>query len=333
MQLLRSRWLRLLGGICALVAVISPARGIKAQGPFQFGGVQPLTNREMAMTLTAPTGSNYRIEASTNLSLWNALSTLPAGATTSLQFTDSAAPFLAARAYRALQLPGVTNFTGDHLATTNGDVVFHPVGHASLVMTWNGLTIYNDPTNGNAAYLAFPNPALILVSHDHSDHFSSNTIESVRGANTRLVVPGYVFSNSLSVAQKTVAVMLTNGASTNLLGMTIEAVPAYNSNHPRGRGNGYVLTLGGRRIYLSGDTGNAPEIHLLPNIDVAFLCMNTPFTMTPTDATDAVRAFRPRVVYPYHYRDSPSGAVTNAAYFKQLLGLAPGIEVRLRKWY
>jgi L-ascorbate metabolism protein UlaG (beta-lactamase superfamily) len=156
----------------------------------------------------------------------------------------------------------------------------------------------------------------------------------VRGANTLLVVPGYIYSNNLSAAQKAVSIMLTNGSSTNVLGLKIESVPAYNGNHPRGQGNGYVLTMGGRRIYLSGDTGNIPEMHALPNIDVAFLCMNTPFTMTPSEATNAVRDFRPSIVYPYHYRNT-GGATTNASYFKQLLGTGPppGIEVRLRKWY
>ncbi|MEY2409418.1 MAG: hypothetical protein QOF48_2088 [Verrucomicrobiota bacterium] len=289
-------------------------------------------SQEMVITFTAPTGFNYRLEAATNAVLWNALVTLPVSSLSSLLHTDSAAPFLASRAYRALQLPGTTNFTGDHLATTYGDIVFHPIGHASVVMRWNGKTIFNDPTNGALAYQSFGSPDLILVSHDHSDHFSSSTIDAVRGANTILVVPGYIYSNSLSAAQKAISVVLNNGVSTNLLGLSIEAVPAYNANHPLGRGNGYVLGVGGRRVYLSGDTGNTPEMRLLSNIDVAFLCMNIPFTMTPAESTNAVRAFRPRVVYPYHYRDS-SGAVTNAAFFKQILGTGPGIEVRLRKWY
>jgi L-ascorbate metabolism protein UlaG (beta-lactamase superfamily) len=117
-----------------------------------------------------------------------------------------------------------------------------------------------------------------------------------------------------------------------VLGVRVEAVPAYNANHPRGTGNGYVVTLGGRRFYFSGDTGNTPEMRALTGIDAAFLCMNQPFTMTVSDATNAVWAFRPAVVYPYHYRDQ-SGSQANAAAFKQRLGLAPGVEVRLRRWY
>jgi L-ascorbate metabolism protein UlaG (beta-lactamase superfamily) len=110
-------------------------------------------------------------------------------------------------------------------------------------------------------------------------------------------------------------------------------VYAFNSNHsPLGFGNGYVLTIADKRIYISGDTGDAPEIRALTNIDVAFLCMNIPFTMTAKDATNAVRAMRPKVVYPYHYRDQ-SNAITNAATFKKWLGTDLGIEVRLRAWY
>ena len=126
--------------------------------------------------------------------------------------------------------------------------------------------------------------------------------------------------------------VLGYGASTNSLGLTVQAVPAYNSYHPLGFGNGYVLTMGGKRIYISGDTGNVPEIHTLSAIDVAFLCMNQPYTMTVTDATNAISLFQPKVVYPYHFRDQ-SGTMTNAASFKQQLSASLGIEVRLRKWY
>jgi L-ascorbate metabolism protein UlaG (beta-lactamase superfamily) len=127
-------------------------------------------------------------------------------------------------------------------------------------------------------------------------------------------------------------IVLTNGASTNVLGIHIEAVPAYNANHALGSGNGYVLTIGGKRLYMAGDTGNTPEMRALTNIDVAFLCMNLPFTMSVSDATNAVRAFRPKVVYPYHYRNQ-GGDTANAATFKQWLGTDLGVEVRLRKWY
>jgi L-ascorbate metabolism protein UlaG (beta-lactamase superfamily) len=260
---------------------------------------------------------------------------LPTNSTTSLQHTDSAAPYLDARFYRAARLTGTNIVSGDHLATTNGDVIIHPLYHASLVMSWNGKTIYNDADDDPAyefTYQGLPKADLILVNHSHGDHFSTTKIEALRGTNALIIAPQTVYS-SLTAAQKTKAIVLNYGNSTNILGLTIEAVYAFNANHsPLGFGNGYVLTIGGKRIYLSGDTGDAPETRALTNMDVAFLCMNTPFTMTVNEATNAVRAFRPKVIYPYHYRDQ-SGATANAALFKQRLGTNLGIEVRLSKWY
>ena len=295
----------------------------------QFTSVQRLTNQEVALTLTAPVGRAYRIESSTNVMDWNGLVTFATNITTSLQHTDSAAPYLPTRYYRATQLTG-TNIGGDHLTTTNGDVIIQPRFHASFVMQWNGLMIYNDPAP-SATYPGLPKADLILVSHTHGDHFSTAHIDAVRGASCVIIVPQAVY-NSLTAAQMTNAIVLANGASTNVLGLTVSAVPAYNGNHPLGTGNGYVLNIGGKRIYASGDTGDQPEIRALPDIDVAFLSINIPFTMTAGAATNCIRAMRPKVVYPYHYRDQ-SNATTNAATFKQWLGTDFGIEVRLRKWY
>ncbi len=116
------------------------------------------------------------------------------------------------------------------------------------------------------------------------------------------------------------------------LNLSVEAVPAYNANHPEGVGNGYVLTIGGRRIYFSGDTGDIPEMRALPDIDVAYVCMNVPFTMTVAQASSAVRAFRPAVVYPYHFRNQDNTRA-NTNLFKTQIGTDLGIEVRLRTWY
>ena len=153
----------------------------------------------------------------------------------------------------------------------------------------------------------------------------------MRRPGTIIIVPQAVY-NALTAAQKTNAIVLTNTVATNVLGMTIESVPAYNNvYHPRGTGNGYVVTIGGRRIYLSGDTGDAPEIRALPNIDVAFLCMNLPYTMDVPTAASVIRTMRPKVVYPYHY--SPSSPTSDVGLFKRMVGADLGIEVRLRKWY
>jgi len=315
-----------------LFLLLSSANAVHlfAQSSPQFTRVQRLTNNELALTLTAPTETVYRIDISTNLLSWDGLVTIPASASTSLQHTDSAAPFSATRFYRAQSVSGTNIFPGDHLATTNGDVIIQSRFHATCVLNWNGLMIYADPDD-SATYAGLNKADLILVTHSHSDHFSTTTIDAVRGPNALIIAPQDVY-NQLSATQKTIARVLGYGASTNVFGLKVDAVPAYNSNHPFGTGNGYILNIADKRIFFSGDTGNTTELRQLLNIDVAFLCINLPFTMNVTDATNAVTAFRPKVVYPYHYRDQ-SGATTNAAAFKQRLPANLGVEVRLRNWY
>jgi L-ascorbate metabolism protein UlaG (beta-lactamase superfamily) len=328
---MRTQSIKPAAGFALVLCCLNSFSWLPAQEQPRFTNVRSLTNREIALTLSVSNRVNYQIDTSPNLQEWAPWVTL-AATTSSLQVTDSAAPYLNQRLYRAQRLSATNVLTGDHLATADGDVVIHAVSHASFVMSWNGKMIYNDPTDGASPYQSFPRADLILVSHDHGDHFSSSTIDAVRGSNALIVVPGYVYTNGLSAAQKTRAVVLANGASINVMGLTIDAIPAYNSNHPLGRGNGYVLTIGGKRLYMSGDTGNIAEMRALTNIDVAFVCMNVPFTMTINEATNAVRAFRPQIVYPYHYRDQ-NGTLTNASAFKQRLGTDAGVEVRLRKWY
>ena len=315
------------------------AARLPAQTPPEITTIQRLTNKEVRLQLNAPTGSGYRVDASTELPAWNSLITLT-GATTSLQITDSAAPFLSSRYYRVEQLSLSNLITGDHLATTNGDVVIHPVAHAGFVMSWNGMMIYNDPTNA-AAYASFPKADLILVSHNHGDHFEAATLTAVRKTNGIIIAPPGVYS-SMSATLRSNTIVLGSGifagsypTATNVLGVSVQAVAGTNANHTSGVNNAYVITIGGKRILTSGDTGNTAEIRALENIDIAFLSMNRPFTMTVSEATNCIRAMRPKVVYPYHYRDSDAfgRATTNAAYFKQILGTDLGIEVRLRKWY
>lgn len=310
------------------------AGSLLAQPAPQFTGIQRLTNKEVLLRLGGATGVSYRIDAAMNLPEWSSLLTL--FSTGVHQYTDSAAPFLSRRFYRAEQLIGTNHVTGDHLVTTNGDVVFHPVGHASFVMSWNGKMIYNDPTNGASPYVNFPSADVILVSHHHGDHFSPSTLQAVRKTNGVIIAPARVYNDSAMTASlRSNTIVLSYGMSTNILGMTVEAVAGYNANHLYTTNNSYVLTLGGKRIFISGDTGNTSEIRGLTDIDVAFVCINRPFTMTVSEATNCVRAFRPKIVYPYHYRDSSAfgNATTNAAHFKQLLGTDLGIEVRLRNWY
>lgn len=334
---LRCYQTRLVALISGLAGALAWAAPLRAQTPPEFTTIQRLTNKEVRLQLNAPTGRGYRIDASTELPNWNSLVTLT-GAITSLQFTDSAAPFLTARYYRAEQLSLSNIITGDHLPTADGDVIIQPIRHASFVMKWKDLMIYNDPTGGATPYASFPRADLIFVSHNHSDHFDASTLSAVRKTNGIIIAPLGVY-NGLSPTLRSNTIILGSGpltnsypVFTNLLGLSVEAVAAYNGNHPIGNNNAYVVTMGGKRILMTGDCGDGPELRALPDIDIAFFCINTPYTMTLSQATNCARVMRPKVIYPYHYQDQ-SGATTNAAAFKQFLGPGPGIEVRLRKWY
>jgi L-ascorbate metabolism protein UlaG (beta-lactamase superfamily) len=310
--------------------LVASAGRLDAQS-FEFSEAQLLTNHELVLKLSAPAGRAYRIEFARNPSEWAGLVTFATNVVTSLIHTDAGAPYVDARFYRAVQLTNAQVVFGDHLATTNGEVVIQPRNHATFVMEWNGKMIYVDPVP-TASYSGLPKADLVLISHTHTDHFNTNTIDAVKGSNPIIIAPQTAY-NGLTGAQKSQAIVLGYGESTNVLGMNVEAVYAYNSYHsPLGFGNGYVVTIGGKRIYISGDTGNSPELRALTNIDVAFVCMNQPYTLTVSDATNVVRAIQPKVVYPYHYRDS-NGSTANAASFKQRLGTDLPIEVRLRKWY
>jgi L-ascorbate metabolism protein UlaG (beta-lactamase superfamily) len=222
--------------------------------------------------------------------------------------------------------------TGDHLATRNGDLVIHPINHATFAMSWNGQVIYVDPVGGARRFEGLPRPSLILLTDVHGDHLDVPTLSAIAGTNTVLVVPRAVLEKFPESLRRQSAV-LTNGETKSLLGIEIEALPMYNTTperlrfHPKGRGNGYVLTLGDKRVYISGDTEETPEMRALKNIDVAFLCMNLPYTMAVEQAAQAVRDFKPKIVYPYHYRGS------DLQKFKRLVGEDSGIEVRLRDWY
>ncbi|HMP83776.1 MAG TPA: MBL fold metallo-hydrolase, partial [Verrucomicrobiota bacterium] len=239
--------------------------------------------------------------------------------------------YLGTRFYRAVELTGPNIMAGDILQTTNGDVVIQPRYHASFVMQWNGKMIYADPAPP-ATFAGLPKADLILITHSHGDHYSASTINSVTNTGCRIIAPQTVY-NAMTAALRSNTVVLPYDAATNVMGINVLAVPGYNTpNHPYTNNNSYVLTLGGKRIFISGDTGDVPEIRALTDIDVAFLCMNVPFTMAAREATNCIRAMRPKVVYPYHYRDQ-SGTMTNAATFKQWLGTDLGIEVRLRNWY
>jgi L-ascorbate metabolism protein UlaG (beta-lactamase superfamily) len=222
--------------------------------------------------------------------------------------------------------------TGDRIATKDGDLVIHPINHATLALGWKQLTLYVDPVGGGQRFAGLPKPDLILLTDIHGDHLNADTLKAVATDKTLLVAPSAV-AEQLPAEWRGRTTVLSNGESKSLSGLKIEAVPMYNTTperskfHAKGRGNGYVITFADKRVYLSGDTEDIPEMRALKNIDVAFLCMNLPYTMTPEQAASAVREFRPKVVYPYHCRGS------DLEKFKQLVGDDVGVEVRLRDWY
>jgi len=300
-----------------------------AQVAVEFTTPQVLTNREVLLTIQGPRGQTNRVETSADLRQWSGLSTIASSVAT--QALDSSAPWLQERFYR-LRAAATNAVTGDHLSTTNGEVTIHPVNHASLVLTWNGTTIYCDPVGAASVYAGLPRADLVLVTHDHSDHFSASTIAAVTNKNGAVILAPRVVYQALSSGLKAATQVLTNGASMDVLGMNVRAIPAYNTTstfHTKGSGNGYILTMGGKQIYISGDTEDTPELLALQNIDVAFVCMNLPYTMSVAKAISAVREFRPKVVYVYHY----SGySTTDVNKFKAGVGTDVGVEVRLRRW-
>ena len=251
--------------------------------------------------------------------------------------THALAGTLAAIGLAAMALPA---FADDTIATDKGDLVIHPFHHASMLITWNGVHILVDPAppvSGDkpaditAEYKAAGTPDLILVTHEHGDHFNVPILEAVAGAGTVLVTCQDV-ADKLPADLKAKTKVLANGDSLTVDDVPVTAIAAYNTTaermkfHPQARhDNGYVLTLGGKRIYIAGDTEETPEMKALKNIDVAFLPMNLPYTMSIEQAAQAVKDFQPKIVYPYHY----AGSDVNA--FKKLVGNAA--DVRLREWY
>jgi L-ascorbate metabolism protein UlaG (beta-lactamase superfamily) len=225
----------------------------------------------------------------------------------------------------------------DQLPTSMGNLTIQPVMHASLVLTIKGKTIYVDPAGGTANFAGLAAPDIILITDIHGDHFDQKTLDSLKKDNTILVLPKAV-ADKLPAGYKSTQVILNNGDHKDLAGISITAIPMYNlpesptAMHTKGRGNGYVLGIGGKNIYLSGDTQGIPEMRALKNIDVAFICMNLPYTMDIKEAADAVLAFKPKIVYPYHYRGR--GGLSDVNGFKSLVAAGDkDIDVRLRNWY
>jgi len=213
-------------------------------------------------------------------------------------------------------------------STSAGPVKITPLNHASTLIEAGGKTIYLDPAKP-VKFSALPKADLILITDIHGDHMDPDAIKDASKSDTE------IFAAPAVVQTVTTGKPIANGETKTWQGWTIEAIPAYNLKrgpapgklfHDKGRGNGYVLTYGGKRFYFSGDTEGVPEMRALKNIDVAFVCMNLPYTMPPEEAADAVKAFHPKIVIPYHYHGSDL-----TVFQKGLEG--SGIEVRLLEWY
>ena len=214
------------------------------------------------------------------------------------------------------------------LSTPAGVVMITPINHASLMIEGGGKIIQIDPTSaGN--YEALPHADIILITDIHGDHMDPKVLPKLQKEGTVIFAPEAVAKTVTN------ATVIRNGETKMAGNWKIEAVPMYNLKrgpsegklyHDKGRGNGYILTYGRKRIYISGDTEGIPEMKALKNIDVAFVCMNLPYTMPPAEAAEAVRAFHPKVVYPYHYRGS------DPKEFEAALA-GSGIQVKLLDWY
>jgi len=219
-------------------------------------------------------------------------------------------------------------FEEDFINTGSGDLRITFIGHGTLMFTYDGKVIHVDPVSREADYSTMPRADLILVTHEHGDHLDTKAIEKINKSGTKIVLTETCAERMGS------GIVMRNGDVKTVAGLMIEAVPAYNivhkrssgqPFHPKGRGNGYVMTFGDRRVYVAGDTENTPEMKKLRDIDVAFLPMNLPYTMTPEMAADAAREFKPKILYPYHYGQ------TDPTRLVDLLAGSKETEVRIRK--
>ncbi|MEI6049893.1 MAG: MBL fold metallo-hydrolase [Bacteroidota bacterium] len=214
----------------------------------------------------------------------------------------------------------------DKINTSAGIVEIHFLGHASLMFKVNDIVIYVDPVSTYGKYDSLPKADIIMVTHEHYDHLDVKVINILKKEGTSM------FCNEKSVTQAPWAIPMKAGDRQKINNISIEAVPAYNivnerapgqPFHPKGTGIGYILSIGDKRFYIAGDTENTPEMKALRNIDVAFLPMNLPYTMTPEMVADAALAFKPKILYPYHFGE------TNTEEIIKLLKNT-GIDVRIR---
>ncbi len=214
----------------------------------------------------------------------------------------------------------------DTFKTPEGELAIIFLGHGTLMFNYSGLIVHVDPWSNVADYSGLPKADVILITHEHGDHLDAGTVQKIRKDTTEIIIT----ESCKGAVEGTV---MKNGDKATVKGLSIEAVPAYNIKHkrdngehfhPKGRGNGYIVDFGGTRVYIAGDSENTPEMKAQKDIDIAFLPMNLPYTMTPEMVADAARAFRPKVLYPYHF------GKTDTSELVRLLKNEDGIEVRIR---
>lgn len=225
----------------------------------------------------------------------------------------------------------------DQIKTNKGNLIIQPITHGTVTFQWNGKTIYVDPFGGGSGFEGLPAPTLILITDIHGDHLNPKTLDEI-GAEKSVIIAPQAVADQIPEKFKSVVTVIKNGETIENEGLTITAIPMYNlpessdARHTKGRGNGYIVKFGNKMVYLSGDTSGIPEMRNLKNIDVAFVCMNKPFTMDINEASSAVLEFKPKIVYPYHYRGQ--GGLSDVEGFKKLVNDEnKSIEVRLRNWY
>lgn len=227
--------------------------------------------------------------------------------------------------------------TKESAISTINEINIIPIAHATAALQWKDITIYIDPVGGAKAFKDQKEPDLILITDIHGDHFSLNTLQELNTSKAKIIVPKAVAERIPEQFAPQIDV-LNNGESKERFGITVEAIPMYNLReealkfHTKGRGNGYVLNIGDKRLYFSGDTEDITEMRALKNIDKAFICMNLPYTMTEESAANAVLEFKPKQVYPYHYRGKPN--ISDVAKFKRLVNSSDSnIKVIQLDWY
>jgi L-ascorbate metabolism protein UlaG (beta-lactamase superfamily) len=224
--------------------------------------------------------------------------------------------------------PAEAGFERDTIPTSKGDLQITLIGHGTLMFEFGGLVIHVDPVARYADYAKLPKANLILVTHEHGDHLDKDAIDKISTEKTALLLTEACAERIKS------GVVMKNGDVKEVLGLRIEAVPAYNivhmrrpgePFHPKGAGNGYVITFGDKRVYVAGDTENIPEMERLAGVDCAFLPMNLPYTMSPEMAADAARTLKPKILYPYHFGQTDTSRLVD------LLKDLKGTEIRIRK--